>query len=242
MKSKLRLNFSTNSLFKYFRDNLQQNSTMQAIIDQTINFVKITLAHAETGHDWFHIERVYKTAQTINAKEKGDDLIVALAALLHDIADSKFNGGDEEIGPKKAGDFLKSIGLSDDIVLHVQEVIRNLSYKASLGTITFKSKELDVVQDADRLDAIGAIGIARAFTYGGYKNRVLYDPAIPANLKMSKEEYKNTTAPTLNHFYEKLLLLKDLMKTEAGKEIAEQRHQFMLTYLEQFYGEWEGKC
>lgn len=214
---------------------------MQAIIDQTINFVKITLANAETGHDWFHIERVYKTAQTINAKEKGDELIVALAALLHDIADSKFNGGDEEIGPKKAGDFLKSIGITDDIILHVQEVIRNLSYKASLGTITFKSKELDVVQDADRLDAIGAIGIARAFTYGGYKNRVLYDPAIPANLNMSKEEYKNTTAPTLNHFYEKLLLLRDLMKTATGKEIAEQRHQFMLLYLEQFYGEWEGK-
>ncbi|WP_316769554.1 HD domain-containing protein [Pedobacter frigiditerrae] len=214
---------------------------MQAIIDQTINFVKITLANAETGHDWFHIERVYKTAQTINAKEKGDELIVALAALLHDIADSKFNGGDEEIGPQKAGDFLKSIGISDEIILHVQEVIRNLSYKASLGKITFKSKELDVVQDADRLDAIGAIGIARAFTYGGYKNRVLYDPAIPANLNMSKEEYKNTTAPTLNHFYEKLLLLKDLMKTEAGKEIAEQRHQFMLNYLEQFYSEWQGK-
>ncbi|TCC93448.1 HD domain-containing protein [Pedobacter frigiditerrae] len=214
---------------------------MQAIIDQTINFVKITLANAETGHDWFHIERVFKTAQAINAKEKGDELIVALAALLHDIADSKFNGGDEEIGPQKAGDFLKSIGISDDIIFHVQEVIRNLSYKASLGTITFKSKELDVVQDADRLDAIGAIGIARAFTYGGYKNRVLYDPSIPVNLNMSKEEYKNTTAPTLNHFYEKLLLLKDLMKTEAGKEIAEQRHQFMLNYLEQFYGEWEGK-
>ncbi len=213
---------------------------MQNIIDQTINFVKITLANAETGHDWFHIERVYKTAQTINAKEKGDDLVVALAALLHDIADSKFNNGDEEIGPKKAGDFLKSIGLADNIIHHVQEIIRNLSYKASLGVISFKSKELDIVQDADRLDAIGAIGIARAFTYGGYKNRVLYNPAIPVNLNMSKEEYKNTTAPTLNHFYEKLLLLKDLMKTEAGKAMAAQRHQFMLDYLDQFYAEWNG--
>jgi uncharacterized protein len=215
---------------------------MQNIIEQTINFVKITLANAETGHDWFHIERVYKMAQTINAKEKGDELIVALAALLHDIADSKFNGGDEEIGPKKAGDFLASIGVADNIILHVQEIIRNLSYKASLGTVTFKSKELDVVQDADRLDAIGAIGIARAFTYGGYKNRVLYDPSIPVNLNMSKEEYKNTTAPTLNHFYEKLLLLKDLMKTETGREIAIQRNQFMLAFLDQFYAEWEGKC
>ncbi|MBB2146524.1 HD domain-containing protein [Pedobacter sp. LMG 31464] len=214
---------------------------MQHIIDQTINFVKITLVNAETGHDWFHIERVYKTAQTINATEKGDELIVALAALLHDIADSKFNNGDEEIGPQKAGEFLKSIGLENEIIHHVQEIIRNLSYKASLGEISFKSKELDIVQDADRLDAIGAIGIARAFTYGGYKNRVLYDPEVKPNLNMSKEEYKNTTAPTLNHFYEKLLLLKDLMKTSAGKAMAEQRHQFMLTYLEQFYAEWEGK-
>lgn len=214
---------------------------MQSIIEQTIKFVKITLANAETGHDWFHIERVYKTAQTINAIEKGNPLIVELAALLHDIADSKFNNGDEEIGPKKAGDFLKEIGLADETILQVQEIIRNLSYKASLGTITFKSKELDVVQDADRLDAIGAIGIARAFTYGGYKNRVLYDPAIPTNLNMSKEEYKNTTAPTINHFYEKLLLLKDLMKTETGKLMAQQRHDFMLSYLDQFYAEWEGE-
>lgn len=214
---------------------------MQNIIDHTINFVKITLANAETGHDWFHIERVYKTAKTINAKEKGNELIVDLAALLHDIADSKFNGGDEEIGPQKAGDFLKSIGINNDIIFQVQEVIRNLSYKASLGTITFKSKELDIVQDADRLDAIGAIGIARAFTYGGYKNRVLYDPSIPTNLNMSKEEYKNTTAPTLNHFYEKLLLLKNLMKTETGRKIAEQRHEFMLNYLDQFYAEWDGR-
>lgn len=214
---------------------------MQKIIDQTINFVKITLANAETGHDWFHIERVYKTAQTINAIEKGDTLVVALAALLHDIADSKFNNGDEEIGPQKAGDFMQSIDVQADVILHVQEIIRNLSYKASLGNITFASKELDIVQDADRLDAIGAIGIARAFTYGGYKNRVLYDPAIKPNLNMSKEEYKNTTAPTINHFYEKLLLLKDLMKTDAGKTMAIQRHQFMLSYLDQFYGEWEGK-
>ena len=123
----------------------------------------------------------------------------------------------------------------------MQEIIRNLSYKASLGKITFKSKELDIVQDADRLDAIGAIGIARAFTYGGYKNRVLYDPEILSNLNMSKEEYKNTTAPTINHFYEKLLLLKDLMKTKTGKLMAQERHDFMLSYLDQFYAEWEGK-
>jgi uncharacterized protein len=161
--------------------------------------------------------------------------------LLHDIADSKFNGGDEEIGPQKAGDFLESIGVEANIINEVRLIIKNLSYKASLGKIDYFSKELNVVQDADRLDAIGAIGIARAFTYGGFKNRVLYDPSIQPNLNMTKEEYKNTTAPTINHFYEKLLLLKDLMKTETGKKMAQQRHDFMLVYLDQFYQEWEGK-
>lgn len=213
----------------------------QEVIQQTIDFVKNTLQGAEAGHDWFHIERVYKTALTINVKEQADNLIVSLAALLHDIADSKFNNGDEEIGPRIAGDFLRSIDLAETTVVHVQQIIKNLSYKASLGTINFQSKELDVVQDADRLDAIGAIGIARAFTYGGYKNRVLYDPAIPFVENMSKEAYKNTTAPTINHFYEKLLLLKDLMKTTTGQQMAQQRHDFMLGYLEQFYQEWDGK-
>jgi uncharacterized protein len=212
------------------------------IIEQTIDFVKKTLEGAEAGHDWFHIERVYKTALTINTQEQANSLIVALAALLHDIADSKFNNGDEEIGPRLAGEFLLSINVDEEIIQQVQLIITNLSYKASLGTITFSSRELDVVQDADRLDAIGAIGIARAFTYGGFKNRVLYDPAIPPVENMSKEAYKNTTAPTINHFYEKLLLLKDLMKTESGRSMARQRHDFMLNYLDQFYKEWEGKA
>lgn len=213
----------------------------QEIIQQTIAFVKQTLAGAEAGHDWFHIERVYKTALTINASEKADSLIVSLAALLHDIADSKFNNGDETIGPRIAGEFMQSLKLAPEIIENVQQIILNMSYKASLGTVTFHSHELEVVQDADRLDAIGAIGIARAFTYGGFKNRVLYDPAIPFVENMSKEAYKNTTAPTINHFYEKLLLLKDLMKTAAGKTMAQQRHDFMLNYLDQFYKEWDGK-
>jgi uncharacterized protein len=212
------------------------------IIEQTIDFVKKTLEGAEAGHDWFHIERVYKTALTINTQEQANSLIVALAALLHDIADSKFNNGDEEIGPRLAGEFLLSINVDEEIIQQVQLIIKNLSYKASLGTITFSSRELDVVQDADRLDAIGAIGIARAFTYGGFKNRVLYDPAIPPVENMSKEAYKNTTAPTINHFYEKLLLLKDLMKTKSGRSMARQRHDFMLNYLDQFYKERESKA
>lgn len=214
---------------------------MEHIIDKTISFVKQTLATAEAGHDWFHIERVYKTAQHINQFEKADELIVALAALLHDIADSKFNHGDEEIGPRTAGEFLEKIGVDLKVVSEVKLIIKNLSFKSSLGEVTYSSRELNVVQDADRLDAIGAIGIARAFTYGGFKNRVMFDPQIPPNLNMSKEEYKNTTAPTINHFYEKLLLLKDLMTTATGKALAEKRHEFMLAYLEQFYAEWEGK-
>lgn len=207
------------------------------ILDKTIAFVKATLAGAEAGHDWFHIARVYNNAKKINETEKGNELIVLLAALLHDIADPKFNNGDEEIGPRMATEFLTSIGVADDIIDHVQQIIRNLSFKASLGTITFESKELDIVQDADRLDAMGAIGIARAFTYGGYKNRVLYDPEIAPKLHQTKEEYKNTTAPTINHFYEKLLLLKDLMKTKTGTAMAVKRHDFMLLYLDQFYTE-----
>ena len=211
------------------------------IKEKTISFVKDTLQGAEAGHDWFHIERVYKTALSINTKEGGDLLLVTLAALLHDIADSKFNNGDEEIGPQLAGNFLRTLGLTEAVILEVQQIIRNLSYKASLGKVEFSSRELDIVQDADRLDAIGAIGIARAFTYGGYKNRVLYDPEIKPDLNMSKEAYKNSEAPTINHFYEKLLRLKNLMKTRTGKELAEQRHQFMQLYLNQFYSEWEGK-
>ena len=211
------------------------------VIQQTIDFVKKTLAGAEAGHDWFHIERVYKTTLYINVREQGDPLTVMLAALLHDIADSKFNHGDEEIGPAIAGDFLKGLDIPTEKISHIQQIIRNISYKASLGTVDFHSKELDIVRDADRLDAIGAIGIARAFTYGGYKNRVMYDPEIAPETDLSKEDYKNSVSPTINHFYEKLLLLKDLMKTTTGIEMATQRHQFMLLYLEQFYSEWSGK-
>lgn len=213
---------------------------MQVFIQKTILFVKETLSNAEAGHDWFHIERVYKTAQNINQKENGDELIVAFAALLHDIADPKFNNGDEEIGPEMAAGFLKSISVDDKVISHVKLIIQNMSFKNSFEENSFSSKEMQIVQDADRLDAIGAIGIARAFTYGGFKNRVLYDPEIQPEQHLNKESYKNTTAPTINHFYEKLLLLKDMMNTNAGKEMAQQRHDFMLLYLDQFYSEWDG--
>ncbi len=215
---------------------------MQAyIIDQTANFVQKQLADAEAGHDWWHILRVWNQVQLLLQHEQADRLVCELAALLHDIADSKFHGGDETIGPRIAGEFLSDIGVRPKVVAHVQHIIRNLSYKASLGTVAFHSKELEIVQDADRLDAMGAIGIARAFHYGGYKNRELYHPGIPPQPNQDKEAYKNSTAPTINHFYEKLLLLKDKMNTATAKRVAEERHQFMERYLAQFYREWEGK-
>jgi uncharacterized protein len=207
------------------------------IIQKTISFVQDTLKNAEGGHDWWHIHRVWTNAKQIAKTEDGDLFIIELAALLHDIADSKFHNGDEEIGPATAGSFLNSINVDADIVAHVQQIIRYMSFKAGFDKATFHSKELAIVQDADRLDAIGAIGIARAFTYGGFKDREIYNPNIPPNLNMTKEEYKNTKAPTINHFYEKLLLLKDKMNTPTGRQLAQQRHSFMQSFLDQFYSE-----
>lgn len=214
---------------------------MSSTIVQTAEFVKHTLKHAEAGHDWWHIQRVWNNAKLIGQSEKADMLVVELAALLHDIADSKFHDGDEEVGPKIAGEFLESVKVQEDVIKHVQDIIANMSFKSSLGVINFQSLEMHIVQDADRLDAIGAIGIARAFTYGGYKNREMYNPDVQPALNMSKEEYKNSAAPTINHFYEKLLLLKDRMNTITGRQIAIERHQFMETYLEHFNNEWNGK-
>lgn len=215
--------------------------TDTVLIHKTISFVKQKLENAEAGHDWFHIERVYKNALLIAQDEECDLTIVKLAALLHDIADSKFHDGDETIGPKVAREFLESQNVSPEVLLQVVNVIENISFKGGNFEKQFHSKELEIVQDADRLDAIGAIGIARTFNYGGYKNRPMYNPAIPPNLSMSKEEYKNSETPTINHFYEKLLLLKDRMNTETGKKIAQERHKFMEMFLSQFYAEWEGE-
>ena len=208
---------------------------------ETAQYVKKTLSGAEGGHDWFHIERVWKNAKLIASGEECDLEVVELAALLHDIADSKFHGGDEEIGPRKAREYLTAAGIDSKKANHIVAIIENVSFKGGHNARNHSSIELDIVQDADRLDAIGAIGIARTFNYGGFKNRAIYDPAITPNLNMTKEEYKKSTAPTINHFYEKLLLLKDLMNTESGKRIAEQRHQYMEGFLNQFYNEWNGQ-
>ena len=211
------------------------------LIDKTISFVKEKLENAEGGHDWFHIERVYKNALLIAKEEDCDITVVQLGALLHDIADSKFHDGDETVGPKTARTFLENKNVDEQTIAHVINIIENISFKGGNFDKQFTSKELDIVQDADRLDAIGAIGIARTFNYGGFKNRPLYNPEIAPNLAMSKSEYKNSEAPTLNHFYEKLLLLKDKMNTATGKKIALQRHLFMENFLSQFYAEWEGE-
>jgi len=221
-----------------FSTNLMNN---ERIIEQTLSYVKSALANAEGGHDWWHIYRVWQLSKHISTSEKADLLVVELGALLHDIADAKFNNGDETVGPKKAQEFLKSLEVENSIINHVENIIRNISFKGGNEAQQFKSLELDIVQDADRLDAMGAIGIARTFNYGGFKNREMYNPDIQPNLNMTKEEYKNSTAPTLNHFYEKLLLLKDRMNTITGKQLAEKRHLYMEAYLAQFYNEWNGE-
>lgn len=212
------------------------------LIQNTISFVKKELENAEGGHDWFHIQRVFNTTRLLSKYEKVNILVVELAALLHDIADPKFHQGNESIGPELAKKFLQSQQVDKSVIDHVVNIIQHMSFKNSLekNKAPFTSKELEVVQDADRLDAIGAIGIARTFNYGGFKNRAMYDPNIPPNLNMTKEEYKASKAPTINHFYEKLLLLKDRMNTETGKKLALQRHQFMEAYLNQFFSEWNG--
>ncbi|MEE1897343.1 HD domain-containing protein [Flavobacterium rakeshii] len=214
---------------------------MSNLIEKTKAFVKQQLQGAEGGHDWFHIERVYNNALLIAKGEKCNLVVVQLGALLHDIADSKFHDGDETVGPETARKFLQQENVSETIISQVVGIIENISFKGGNFDKKFSSVELDIVQDADRLDALGAIGIARTFNYGGFKNRALYDPAIQPNLNMTKEEYKASTAPTVNHFYEKLLLLKDRMNTPTGKQLAEERHRYMEGFLSQFYAEWNGE-
>ena len=213
----------------------------QNVVVKCAGFVQKELADGEKGHDWWHVQRVWRLTRLIARSEPVDLFVVELAALLHDIADSKFHHGDEEIGPVKAANFLKAENVEDKIIDHIVMIIRNISFKGGNQAIAFMSPELKVVQDADRLDAMGAIGIARAFHYGGYKNRLLYHPEIKPVMNMTKEEYKNSHAPTINHFYEKLLLLRERMNTPTGKRLAQRRHDFMLQFLAEFDAEWNGK-
>jgi uncharacterized protein len=214
---------------------------MQLIIESTLQYVKKTLEGEGSGHDWWHVYRVWKNAILISKSEKVDTNIVQLGALLHDIADYKFHGGDDTVGPKVARGFLEDKKVEAYIIDHVCEIIETISFKGSKVNTNLKTLEAEVVQDADRLDAIGAIGIARTFAYGGYKNRLMYDPNIKPEVHHSFDEYKKNTSPTINHFYEKLLLLKGLMNTDTGKRVAEERHIFMENYLNRFFKEWNGE-
>ena len=217
------------------------NETKQKIIEKTVQFVKEELKNAEGGHDWWHIYRVWKLALQIGKEETADLFVVQLGSLLHDIADSKFNNGDEEIGPRLARNFLIEMNVDSSTIEHIDAIIRNISFHKTFDEKKFNSIELQLIQDADRLDAIGAIGIARAFNYGGHKNFAIHIPGIEPKLNMTKEEYKKSDAPTINHFYEKLFLLKNMMNTKSGIMLAEKRHEFMETYIDQFMKEWEGK-
>ena len=211
---------------------------MKNHITLTINFVKEKLEGAEAGHDWFHIERVWKLSKKIAEKEGGNLEVIELSALLHDIADPKFHNGDETLALKISQNFLEEIHVEDELIEQVLFVIKNISFKNRAEAPENPPLELQIVQDADRLDAIGAIGIARTFNFGGFKNNLMYHPEIKPNLGMNKEEYKKSNGTTINHFYEKLLLLKDLMNTETAKRIASERHNFMLQFLDEFYKEW----
>jgi uncharacterized protein len=232
---------SNDSHSKQTQENNSPFPDQEIVIKKTMAFVKEVLKDAEGGHDWWHINRVWKLSKQIAKTESVNLFVVELGALLHDIADSKFHNGDEKVGPHKARKFLNSLTVEDKVIIHIENIISNISFKGGNLTQKFKSPELDVIQDADRLDAMGAIGIARAFNYGGYKNRGLYNPEIPPKLDMTQEEYKKSSAPTLNHFYEKLLLLKDRMNTKTGKSMAAHRHRFMNQYLNEFYKEWNGE-
>lgn len=216
--------------------------TNDQIISKTSDFVKSKFDKESTGHDWWHMYRVWQLAKHIAEMEKDVNVfIVELAALLHDIADWKFNNGDMEAGPRAARSWLESIKVENEIILQVEDIIRNVSFKGAGVKQKMKSKEGQVVSDADKLDALGAIGIARTFAYGGANNRPIYDPLVRPVEHGSFESYKTNQGPTINHFYEKLLLLKDRMYTKTGKKIAARRHTFMKNYLNEFYREWEVK-
>jgi len=211
------------------------------VIKRTADYVKSKLDGESSGHDWWHTYRVWKTAVNIGKKEDADLFVVQLTALLHDIADWKFHSGDDSIGPKLAREWLEKLDVDENIISHVCEIIKGVSFKGAGVKSKIKTKEGMVVQDADRLDALGSIGIARAFAYGGHKGREIYNPNIKPEKHESFEQYKNNKGTTINHFYEKLLLLKDLMNTPSARKIAEERHRFMEEYLDKFFKEWEGK-
>jgi uncharacterized protein len=211
------------------------------IVDQTAEYIKSRLIGEGSGHDWWHVYRVWKNAVHIAEYEQAYLFIVELAALLHDIADWKFNNGNDDIGPQLAKEWLDKLGVEEGTVTHVCRIIKDVSFKGAGVATGMNTIEGKIVQDADRLDAMGAIGIGRAFAYGGSKGREMYNPDLKPEQHDSFEQYKNSRGSSINHFYEKLLLLRELMNTDTARKIAEKRHAFMEEYLHEFYQEWEGK-
>lgn len=228
-------------------DHQQSSSTVSlsqekhVIIQKTVEHVRTVLGGESSGHDWWHIYRVWNLSKQLAQIEGADLFVVELAALLHDIADWKFHHGDETVGPRVARAWLETLCVSDDVIEHICQIIKDISFKGAGVASSMKTKEGMVVQDADRLDAMGAIGIARCFAYGGYKQRVLYDPAVQPVLHATAQAYKSNDSNSINHFYEKLLLLKDRMNTASGRRMALQRHVVMEHFLEQFLSEWNGQ-
>jgi len=214
------------------------NTQQQAVIDATVAHLREQFRHESTGHDWWHIYRVWQTARQIAIEEQADLYIVELGALLHDIADWKFHDGDDRVGPAQARAWLEGLKVEPAIVSQVEDIVAHISFKGAGVKTSMVTLEGQIVQDADRLDALGAIGIARAFAYGGSKDRLMHDPEQAPVLHASFEAYKSAAGTTINHFYEKLLLLKDRMNTAAGRRMAEARHAFMEAFLKQFYAEW----
>lgn len=214
---------------------------MTDLLRRTEQLIRERLAGDSSGHDWWHIDRVRRNAMHIAREERADLFIVELAALLHDVADWKFHGGDDTAGPRAARDWLTSNQVDPVVIDRVCEIISTVSFKGAGVATEMVTIEGKCVQDGDRLDAIGAVGIARAFAFGGHFGRAMYDPEVPPHLHQSFAEYKSKGGPTINHFYEKLLLLKDRMQTSAGRRLATARHEFMERYLEQFYAEWNGE-
>jgi uncharacterized protein len=214
----------------------------QKVIDQTAAYVQKEMEGEASGHDWWHVYRVWQTAKHIVASEpEANPFVVELGALLHDILDWKFADGDLEAGPRKARAWLAPLGVAEDDIRVIEDILRDTPYKGAGVALDLKTIEAKIVFDADKLDAVGAIGIARAFAYGGNKNREMYDPRVKPTLHDTFQEYKNSQSHTINHFYEKLLLLKDMMQTKTGTQLAQARHDYMESYLEQFFAEWDGK-
>lgn len=215
--------------------------TNDDLATKVAGYVKAKFVDEASGHDWWHLYRVWQLSKHIAQKERDADMeIVELGALLHDIADFKFHGNDLTAGPKAARTLLEELGANESVIEAVCHVVENVSFKGAGVANKMKSLEGKIVQDADRLDAIGAIGIARAFAYGGTQGRPFHNPDSQAQMHESFEAYANAESTTINHFYEKLLLLKDLMNTDTGRKMAEHRHKFLEDYLKEFYAEWEG--